>query len=246
MKYLIALLALATSMQNPGPSRGSKATAPPSCNPPTMQYRWTPTSGCSTSTVCMTDAVVANNASQTNSANLPTYSATGGPNSQPELVFGAGSANDYLVFGTPVPLTLSTFTIYAVVNITTASLSNAIFGGAVGGIEYRINSSNNPELLKAATLSIGSGTQTLSAGTWYTQVMTYTSASGYNFYHANGGSLTLAGTGSSSTTFLGAANNIGAGAAQSEVLTGNLAEVGFLNSVNTAGIAAWSSCHFGI
>lgn len=223
---------------------GVPGTVTPACVAPSMVYRWTPTAGCSTSTPCATDQVAGNNATQTSSGALPTYSATGGPNSTPSLSF---NGSDSAAFGTAIPSSVTAFTIYAIVNYST-STSNAIIGGtSSGAIEYRINSSNHPDLLIQGAVDLGTGTQTLSPNTWYTEVITYQISGAYTFYFASGGNLTAAGTGSgSSSPFSSGTQTLGAAPGASEMFNGQIAEWGYLDSVNTSGIATWSNCHFNI
>lgn len=241
MRALIALLSLALT-QNPGPSVTGAGRLPPACNPPTMTYRWTPTSGCSVATTCATDQVAGNNATQTTLGDVPTYGATCGPNSTPCLTFNGTS--DYLALATPIPSGLTTLTLYAVINLTTSQV-NSIFGGAGSGLIFRINSSNNPDLESSGVVGV-SGSQTLSLSTWYTEVVTYNNGTTTtNFYYASGGSLNAAGSVSQAFSWSGNVPYL-ANDNYNEVFAGKIAEWGYLNSVNTAGIANWSSCHYGV
>jgi hypothetical protein len=209
-----------------------------------MTYRWVASSGCSTSTVCAKDRVDGNNASQTLSSALPTYSESGGPKGTPDLTFNGST--DYLTFRTAIPSAVTGFTIYAVIAMIGAGRENAIFGGDTGGIEYRINASNNPDLLYQNIADVNSGTQTLSANKWYTEAVTFQISGAVNFYYASRGSLIPAGSGStSSNAFSGITDSLG-GSQGGEYFRGKIAEIGYLSSVNTSGIAAWSNCHYGI
>jgi hypothetical protein len=209
-----------------------------------MTYRWTPTSGCSTSTPCATDQVSGNNASQTTSGDLPTYSATGGPNSTPSLAFNGTS--DFIIPATAIPSGLTVFTLYVILNVTTLQ-DGAMFGGVGGGIEYRIDSSGKPGLLVQSVVGT-SGTQTLSTGTWYTVVVTHDNGTTTtNFYNATSGTLSAQGNNTTQAMVLtSTTNDLGGATGNSEFFNGEIAEWGYLNSVNTAGIAAWSNCHYGV
>lgn len=212
-----------------------------------MTYRWTPTLGCSVATPCATDQVSGNNASQTTIGDVPTYNATGGPNSTPSLTFNGTS--DFITPTTAIPSGLSAFTLYAIIKPSSVSVNNAIFGGVTGGIEYRINSSANPDVLVQSVADVNSGSQTLTASTWTTQVVTFTtSGSGtIAFYNATGGTLNAAGSGiPAATSFTSTTNDLGGAPATAEFFHGDIAEWGYLNSVSTATIAHWSSCHYGV
>jgi hypothetical protein len=246
MKTLALLLAFfAGSIQNQGPMDSSALSAPPPCvEPAGFTYIWTPTSGCSTSTPCATDIVAGNNATQTVSGDLPTYGATCGPNSTPCLTFNG--TTDFLNITTPVPSGVTAFTLYAVINLS-ASQVNVIFGGAGSGITYRINNTTNqPDLEESGVQGIN-GTQTLSLSTWYTEIVTYDNGTTTtSFFDASGGALNSHGVSASPAfTFSGTMPKL-ASDNFSELFNGKIAEWGYLNSVNTAGIANWSSCHYGV
>jgi hypothetical protein len=165
---LTFLLGAWQTYPSPGPGRQARSIP---CTPPSMTYRWVPASGCSTTSACAKDRVDGNNASQISSGALPTYSEGRGPNSTPDLTFNGST--DYLTFRAAIPSAVTRFTIYAVIAMTGAGRENAIFGGDTGGIEYRINASNHPDLLYQSIADVNSGTQTLSANTWYTEVVTF-------------------------------------------------------------------------
>jgi hypothetical protein len=244
MIRLLAILLLSSlaPAQNQGPMDGGIASAPP-CVAPTMTYRWTPTSGCSTSTPCATDQVSGNNASQTSSGALPTYGATCGPNSTPCLTFNGSS--DYIVPTTAIPANPTAFTLYAVMEATTVSVHNPLFGGNNSGISFKVDPSNVMDL-SVQGVSDAFGSQTIAASTWYTQVVTYDNGTTTgSFYAASGGGLTAHGSGSAAG-FTATTPNLGGIPLQGIFFTGNIAEWGYLNSVSTAGIANWSSCHYGV
>lgn len=250
MRLLSLLLSLlmgtsATQATYPAPGPGRQAN---SCTAPTMTYRWTPTSGCSTSTPCATDQVSGNNASQTTSGDLPTYGATCGPNSTPCLTFNG--TTDYLLPTTAIagPTDL---TVYAIFKTATTPTTKGypFIGGAANGIEFGIDTANQA-FLNQQDITGTNGTRTYTSGTWYAEAITYHNATTTtNFYAVSGGGLSADGVSASpAMTFSAAAPNLGANTNGSdlEYFNGSIAEWGYLSSVNTAGIAAWSSCHYGV
>lgn len=245
MIWPVAILSLLVS-QNPGPMAPGGIATPPPCVGPSMTYRWTPTSGCSTSTPCATDQVAGNNASQTSSGNLPGYGATCGPNSTPCLTFNGTSG--YITMATPIVSTITAFTVYAIVNATSLATTGGMIGGAIGGLEFRINSSTGVlDMSSVAISDFAIGTTSHSTGTWYTLVGTYSSAGTWTFYHASAGGLVQEDTGSTAfSPFTGTTGDLGATHVTSEYFNGKIAEWGYLNSISTAGIANWSVCHYGI
>lgn len=209
-----------------------------------MTYRWTPTSGCSISTPCATDQVSGNNASQTNSGKLPTYGATCGPTSTPCLTFNGTS--DYIIPTTPIPSGLTAFTLYAILDITTGSKNNPLFGGVAQSIRYDADTTNTMDLTQQDVVTVP-GAPTLATNTWYTVVVTYLNGTSTStFYNASGGTLHNAGSGVQALSFSSATTDLGAAHGDSAFFTGNIAEWGYTNSVTTAGIANWSSCHYGV
>lgn len=216
------------------------------CTAPTMTYRWTPASTCSTSQPCATDQVAGNNASQTTSGDLPTYSATGGPNGLASLTFNGTS--DYIIPTTPIASGLTAFTMYAIFKPagTPSSHNYDLFGGTNNSIEFGIDDSAGNAFLNQQDIIGASGNATFPSGTWYTEIVTYQNGtSTTSFYKANGGALTSDGGGVQSMTFSSTTPYLGGEPLTGDYFNGSIAEWGFLNSVNTAGIAAWSSCHYG-
>lgn len=231
--------------QNPGPTVTGAVVAPPACVAPTMTYRWTPTVGCSTSTVCATDQVAGNNASQTTSGDLPTYSATGGPNSTPSLTFNG--TTDFITPTTAIANPTGGLTIYVIFNQTANPGNTALIGGATSGLEYGVNGSGNMFLNQQSIQGIGAGSSTVSLSTWYTKVITFNSSSNvWQFYNVSSGTLTSDGAGSTGYPAWAATPNLGGAPDVGQNFHGSIAEWGYINSVNTTGIAAWSSCHYAI
>lgn len=252
MRTLIALLLLASSAlaQNPGPSVTGAGRLPPPCVEPTMTYIWVPASGCSTSSPCATELVSGNNASQTTSGDLPTYSATGGPSSQPALVFNGSS--DYLIMNTAIPSGVTAFTLYAVFKPAAPSSNGYdMFDSNVNNsIEFQIaNASQGGVAALNEKDIIGTyANRAYPSGNWYAEVATYNNGTTTtNFYAVSGGALAPDGVNTSQAfTFSGTTANLGGDTLTSQYFDGSIAEWGFLNSVNTAGIANWVLCHYGV
>ena len=227
---------------------GANPTPAVACTAPPMTYRWTPASTCSTSQACATDQVSGNNASQTTSGDLPTYSATGGPNGLAELTFNGSS--DYILPTTPIASGLTTFTMYAIFKTagTPSSHNYALFAGNNNSIEFGIGLAGDTAFINQQDIIGVSGTKTFPSGTWYTEVVTYNNGTTTTaLYKANGGALTSdGGSTSQAMSFSATTAYLGGQTLTSSYFNGSIAEWGFLNSVNTAGIAQWSSCHYGI
>ena len=242
MRTLIALLLLTSAAfgQNPGPMESGLSTAPP-CVEPTMTGIWVPASG-SSSNPYATDPVAGNNAFQATTANQPTYGATCGPNSTPCLTFNGTS--DFIQPTTPLPTASSDITMYAVIYVTAASQPNNMFGGGAAGVSYRVNSSNNVDF-GSEGLSASTGTQVLSPNTWYTEIVTYSNSTNVtNFYFASAGSLIAAGSETLALGITATTTTLGGAPTEALFFTGKIAEWGYANSVTTAAIANWSSCHY--
>ena len=224
------------------------------CTAPTTTNRWLPSTSCSSGSACLNDAVASNNAVQ--ATHYPSYSATGGPNSTADLSFN-GSSN-YLQFPTAIAQGSSeTVTLYAIVEPETTSRSALIAGGAAQDIGWAdSNSTAHQWLANVNTASIGSGTATLTAGSWYAIAITIqATASGtgnYAFYKESGGSYSSDGSATGVTAFPtsgSTSNQIGL------YYTGtyaqfNLAELGYYNGVwNGTQLTAWATyahCQYGL
>lgn len=232
------------------------------CTPPTNEtYRWVPNSGCSTSVACATDVVASNNASQTTSGDLPTYSATGGPNNQPYLSFNGTS--DYLTFSTTIPTTACTgtgCTFWVVWYIASTGATKPWFGYSGGGNNfqgYYFQSANVQRLANTFANAGGgytgpwSGTDTYSATTWYTTAVTMTSGGTWQTYKCSGGTCATdgsGGTGAGWGTISFATNALGiiAGQSATDYWSGRMAEWGYYAGSSITGLAAWSKCQYGI
>jgi hypothetical protein len=229
---------------------GATPTPAIACNAPTMTYRWTPAAACSTSQPCATDQVAGNNASQTTSGDLPTYSATGGPDGTPALVFNGTS--DYLAMTTPIASGLTSFTMYAIfkpAGVPSGGHNYDFFGGTNNSIEFGIDPSGDNAFLNQQDIIGVAGNATFPSGTWYTEVVTYNNGTTTTaLYKANGGALTSdGGSTSQAMSFSATTPYLGGQTLTSSYFNGSIAEWGFLSgSANPAGIAQWSSCHYGI
>jgi hypothetical protein len=104
--------------------------------------------------------------------------------------------NDFLTLATPIPSGLTTFTLYAVINLTAAQV-NPMFGGGGSGIVFQVNGSNYPDPEESRVVGV-SGTQTISLNTWLIEIVTYDNGTTTtSFYYPSGGVLNSGGSGSS-------------------------------------------------
>lgn len=220
-----------------------------SCTAPTMTYRWVPAAACSTSQPCATDIVAGNNASQTTGGDLPTYSATGGPNGTPALVFNGTS--DFLTMATAIPTGVTDLTMYAIFNPAGTPSSHdydLISGSANNSMEFGIDPSDHIFFNQMDIIGAG-GALTFPVSTWYTEVVTFhNGTSTTQFYRTVGGALVPDGPATvQAMTFSAVTGNLGGETLTNNYFNGSIAEWGFLSgSTSTTGIAKWSSCHYGI
>ena len=251
----------AASPQYISTSGGGQPGYSAACTAPTMTYRYaaynssnacgtTGGSSCTTNgqaAYSAADFVAGNTATEATTARQAVYN-TNEINGLPAWTFSDAVAGTGFVMGTAIPSSISAFTMYAVMEFPTAHAGALLSNTPGGAIEWRINSGNNMQLEVNETLNIGASTQNLSTNTWYTVVVTYNTVSGaYAFYNASGGTLTAEGSGTNAQSFTQPTAIIGnAGFGTSDYYNGQIAEIGFLNSVNTTGIAAWSKCEYGL
>jgi hypothetical protein len=123
-----------------------------------------------------------------------------------------------------------------------------LFGGTNNSIEFGIDPSDNAVINQQDIIGV-SGTATFPAGTWYTEVVTYNNGTTTTaLYKANGGALTSdGGSTSQAMSFSATTPYLGGQTLTGSYFNGSIAEWGFLSgSANPAGIAQWSSCHYGI
>lgn len=215
------------------------------CAPPVMKYRWISAAACSTSQPCATDQVIGNNASQITGGDLPTYNPTSGPSDGASFTFNG--TTDFLLPTTPIAAPTD-LTVYAVFKTATTPTSHGypFIGGAANGIEFEVGTGNQISLNQQDVAGVA-GIRTFTPGTWYGEVATYkNSTTTISFYAVSNGALLPDGGGVQAFSFSATTPDLGANTHDNEFFNGPIAEVGYLDSVNTAGIANWLSCHYGI
>ena len=222
---------------------------------PTATYDWLPNSGCSTSVACMTDAIASNNASQTISGDLPTYSATGGPNSTKSLSFNGTS--DFLTFatGVPYPTAGHSYTFYTVWKTPSTTTIQPILDIALGSgsLGYGSRSTTYMGLTDAGVAQIAADNVAMSNNTWYAKIVVYTytssSSATYAFFTCSSGTSNAGASGSAvNETFTRNTTRIGASATSYGNIS--LAEVGYYNGTwsgaqNTA-FCAYANARYGL
>ncbi|MGH9607285.1 MAG: LamG-like jellyroll fold domain-containing protein [Terracidiphilus sp.] len=236
------------------------------CAAPTMTYRWaaynssntcgaTGGSSCSTSgqaVYSVADFVAGNTLKQAATSAQPTFE-TSAVNSRPALSFN-GSSN-YMTMATPVPVTNTTYTFYAVFNPANVA-SGFIFGNYLGygvqvvvrlyqtHLQFIVDAGASPDSLSGSTV--------LSTGTWYTMVATYNLTSrAAALYLCSAGTCSSQGTATLAAQTL--TKSLGALGTGNDSVTnpfdGYLAEAGYFNGIDSnpsADIGAWSYCWYGI
>jgi hypothetical protein len=232
-------------------SVGSAAyTISAGCAAPPATYDWKASNSCSTGAACMNDSAAGNNA--VNATAYPTYSATGGPNSTPSLSFN-GSSN-YLQFPTALVFgTGDNYSMLAVFNVTSGSGRYGFIGSATTANLFYGSYSGHQNLTNITTSNIGTGTATLTNGTWYATAATVTDTSYYNGNYAffTLGSGTYATDGSGTTEYLPSATATNAiGLYYTTYANFKLSEVIYYNNIWTSGnlstAAAYVSCKYGL
>jgi hypothetical protein len=249
---ILSFLLLFTQIINTGTRR--KVFTAPSCTPPTMTYRWqVANSGilCGTGIACTNGAgtfslpssATSNTASQGASGNQPIYT-TGAINGLQAALFNGTSQT--LAFSNTFG-TSGTMTLYAVIEPTSSGggILGSATAGTNGSVEWAINGGGGQFFNSLNRAAIASGAATISTSHFSTLAMTYDFTSGVaNLYICSGGTCTLDGTGTSTAQFFNATNSLGTTGIF--FFSGYIAEWGYLNSVNTAGIATYSQCEYGI
>ena len=224
--------------------------------PPTMTYRY---AGSNSSNTCTTggalpctinlqsfysaaDYVASNTA--TAAGTLPTY-LTSAIDSKPGIQWIEGTSTP-LTLATDIPSSLTSITMYAVMQWTNGGHEEPIVGtSASNPFGWSINTSGEQHVY-ANNNAVSDGTIVLN--TSVTVVMTYNFSSGvYTFGHCSSGVLVSDGSGtqamalsSPSATYIGADG-------YGQTMGMNLAELGILeNSTSTTGICGWSLAQYGI
>jgi hypothetical protein len=176
--------------------------------PPVSQLE-VPTSSAYTSGNAGTNGFISYNpAYQTTGADVPTYGATSGPNSQPGLTFNGSS--DFLNFLNPInahsPMT-------QLIIFKTANTGTQSFTSGVSGALAWFLVSQKQTLHTASVATLWTGTDTYSTATWYAILQTYNPTTGvYAAWQLNTGTANSDGSGTGSTanpnaiTFLGESN----------------------------------------
>jgi hypothetical protein len=142
------------------------------------------------------DSVGSNPASQSVSADAPTYMASG-TFTTPYLTFNGTS--DFLNLATSIPDANTTYSFHVMLHL---SGSGYLIGGAANSIGWRIYSGDSHEYFyKVGTgAATGAGTKVFSPGSNYGITATYnTSTKAYAFYWDNAGTSNADGSGTAST-----------------------------------------------
>lgn len=258
--FLSSFLASGQVMQ-----QGIVASAPPAipCSPPTMTYRWpmwdstkvscggTCTNGAKITAA--TDVVSANNLSQATTAKQPFW-ATGVINGLPSSQFIFASTLGNLTMTSGIQAT-GTATYYAVVKPTSGCATSTscmivagtnVHGAYQHSFQWRIGTNQciDSEAIAGPTC----GTNPVSTTSFTTLAVTFNFSTGaYAFYQCTGGTCASDGSGTFSTTWGGFTDAIGHNSFNPTFsFDGYIPEVGYLNSISTTGIAAWSQCQFGV
>lgn len=232
------------------------------CSPPSTVSRWAAenTSNRCTGSVACTDGAqgilqvdsnATNNASNGSSAG-PVYK-TNQINGLPAWQFGILTNNLWFDLASGIPQTGS-ITLYAVIktySIVPPSNAFAIYGVSSGhGMEWGLfnSSSTNKQYANSqGATALGTSTGTYAVSTNYTLAMTYTYSSGaLAFFNCSAGTCNADGTATHTASFPNPTNVLGAARDVNDYFKGYITEWGWTNSATTAGIAAWSQCHYGI
>ena len=224
--------------------------------PPTMTNRWpiytvpgaacggTCTTGSSVNPIA--DQVGSNDLTDAYGCDKPYYVASA-VNSQPAIDFFQSSCHtNNLSISTPIPTSVTTITLYAVVKIPPGSGWYIVGQSSGGQLSWRINGGKQ-ELLVGGVGSIVTGSATIDSGAWETLACSYNSATGVgNLYTISGGIATLDATATNVVVISNALTNVGNGSSANGT---QMAELGYLNGISgttLSQIAAWSLYKYGI
>src|SRR5579884_3225104 len=171
-----------------------------------------------------------NTASQSTGNNQPIYKANI-LNGLPVVRFNPTSFQQFLNVSTLAanPSAVSLFAVVSFVNFTNPRTMLGASGNQ--GLEWQGSTSSTSRLAEQNTLAIGSGSTTLSTGTFYLLEVTY-STPNYAFYlkSATDGSGSAAGAFLSTTTVIGQGTG-----ASSHAMYGDIAEILYYNAVLSTG-----------
>ena len=244
------LLALMMFFATPHGQQTISASFPPApsgCTLPPVTSDWLASNSCSTGAACMNDAVGGNNATQSVSGDVPTYSASG-TFSHPYLTFNGST--DFLNLGTGIPHTNTTYSFLVVGNFASVSTGAYVIAGVSLSLGYRINP--NQQLALAGSTVTATGTASYSTSTKYALVATInTSTNAYTFSKLSGGSVTADGSGTASALpYSVNITTIGVGGTASAYLAAATPEIIYYNGVWTGGnlttAAAYVACRYSI
>jgi hypothetical protein len=198
-------------------------------SPPTMTSRWPVYGTGAGAGSSLTDVVGGNTATQATSINQPTYTASA-VNGLAALTFVSSPNFQFLVLNTPISVLTTSFTYYAVFNLTASGSNNALLSGTTSSVEWRINSSGHQEVLSSGVASLGTGTMTFSPGTWYGVAFTFNTVTGGTLFVCSGGTCSSDGS-ISASTFAQPVSNFGDAPAAGDPFNGLIAEWGLATSV---------------
>lgn len=261
--FLLAFLFLLQTTTGGVTNRGGSTTQG-SVNaivpPPTMTYRWagynaanacgsTGASSCTTTgqpIFSEADLASSNLLSQPFAAGQPTYT-TGAINGLPSATFN-DSARLNFNLTTAIPSTQVGYTFYAVFKPIGTFVYPILGPASAGGLGFSyVGSSGLLSLDVIATTTIATSTTALATGSWYTVIATLDRSSHtYAFYHCSAGTTVADGAGSESGDSSISQPSGLLGDAAGNWFNGQIAEFGFLGSVSTTGICAWSQAKYAI
>lgn len=197
----------------------------------------------------LVDVIAANNATQSTGGNQPIYT-TGAIHSLPAAAFNGSS--DTLTLTTPILFSNNLWFFFVVFNLSSTGVNSGIVGGATsgGGLEWRINGSNNQELLNQGVASISAGSDTYTTGTNYATAFSYNQTTGaYALYKISGGSANADGTASTNIqTLTNNLDSLGAAPDIHDWFHGQIIEWGFSSASTSVptGLGAYISCKYAI
>jgi hypothetical protein len=252
MKNLILALLILTGMvhaQSLIVISGSK-TVTATCNPPATNAAndWTPVANAGgTGNPGMTDSVGSNTASQVTSGDAPTYSATGAPNSTPDLTFNGSS--DFLSLVSSVPYTWTTYSGYVVFKTTTCCGSAEPFlGNNANGAYWHIDNYTGVGLAFGIyPQSIQTNPNPFTNNTWVMAAFQWNTSTGsWTIWQIGSGSATVI---TSGTQTVSPSNNYqlnSIGLAGTSYFNSSIAEIALYNgTINTSQLASYGACKYG-